>query len=259
MIARALIAAAMALAAPAADAAACRSVEHRERAFTVCEVDLSRHEARLALTASDGRPIGDFARLAAEIAARGEGPLLLATNGGMYHFDRSPVGHYVEDGEMRRGVVTSAGPGNFGMLPNGVLCLRPGRAAVIESRAYAAGAPDCAYATQSGPLLLIEGAVHPRFLPDSAYRNLRNGAGASPDGGTLHLAISDEPVTFHEMATLFRDVLGVRDALYLDGRVSRLHAEGRSDWGPTMGPILYVVPRADAAGADAAGADGGRG
>jgi uncharacterized protein YigE (DUF2233 family) len=237
---------------PALPAAAdiCRPVEHRERAFTVCTVDLSVADARLALTASDGRPVGDFRRLAAEVEARGEGPLLLATNAGMYHPDRSPVGHYVESGEMLRGVVTSAGPGNFGMLPNGVLCLAPGRAAVVESRAFAAAAPRCAHATQSGPMLLIDGAVHPRFIPDSTYRNVRNGAAASPDGRLLHLAISDEPVTFDELATLFRDVLGARDALYLDGAISRLHVDGRSDGGRMMGPILYVVPRAPPQGGD---------
>ena len=57
--------------------------------------------------------------------------------------------------------------------------------------------------------------------------------------------ISDEPVTFHEMATLYRDELGVRDALYFDGRVSRLYAPSinRNDPGRRMGPMVAVTLR----------------
>lgn len=225
------------LAVPAS--ALCEPVDHRDRAFTVCSADLTTHEARLHLTAPDGAPVGDFARLP------DRGSVVVAMNAGMYHPDRRPVGLYVEDGAQRAPVVTAAGPGNFGMIPNGVLCLQGERARVVESRRFAADPPTCDHATQSGPMLLSDGALHPRFIADSPYRNVRNGAGASPDGRVLHLVISDEPVTFHETATLFRDVLGVEDALYLDGSVSRLHAPalGRSDPGRAMGPILAVRER----------------
>ena len=63
------------------------------------------------------------------------------------------------------------------------------------------------------------------------------------DGSRLVMAISEEPVTFHEFGRFFRDALGLPQALYLDGNVSRLHAPslGRSDFGRAMGPILGVV------------------
>ena len=35
-------------------------------------------------------------------------------------------------------MITNAGPGNFGLLPNGVLCLRDGRADVIETLRFRA-------------------------------------------------------------------------------------------------------------------------
>ena len=226
---------------PAAAANGCRGVEHRGRSFTVCSADLSETRAAIRLRDGAGAAIGDFATLEATTAA----PIRFATNGGMYHADRDPVGLYVEDGKTLAPLVTSAGPGNFGMLPNGVLCLLEDRAAVIETRRFAADPHDCRHATQSGPMLVIDGALHPRFIPDSPYLKRRNGAGVSPDGRTLHLVVSDEPVSFHEMATLYRDVLGVRDALYLDGSVSRLHAPGigRSDPGRAMGPIVVVTDR----------------
>jgi uncharacterized protein YigE (DUF2233 family) len=94
-------------------------------------------------------------------------------------------------------------------------------------------------------MLVIDGALHPRFIPGSKSLNIRNGAGVAPDG-TLWLAISDLPVNFHDFARLFRDRLGTPNALYLDGRVSRLFARdlGRHDLGFPIGPILGIaVPR----------------
>jgi uncharacterized protein YigE (DUF2233 family) len=172
----------------------------------------------------------------------------LAMNAGMYHQDRRPVGLYVEDSAEAAPIVTREGPGNFGMLPNGVLCLGEGTAAVIESRRFAEDRPACRFATQSGPMLVIEGALHPRFIPGSDFLNVRNGAGVASDG-TLWLAISNEPVNFHDFARLFRDELGTPDALYLDGSVSRLYRRdtGRHDLGFPLGPIIGTAsPRIDA-------------
>ncbi|MCE8469485.1 phosphodiester glycosidase family protein, partial [Rhodovulum sulfidophilum] len=154
---------------------------------------------------------------------------------------------YVENGKQEMRAVAPAGPGNFGMLPNGVLCLEDGRAEVIETRAYLADPPDCRYATQSGPMLVIDGALHPRFLPDSTSRHVRNGVGVDA-AGRVHFAISDAPVSFHEFARLFRDVLETPNALYFDGKVSKLYAPalGRHDAGLPMGPIVgAVVPAGD--------------
>ena len=92
-------------------------------------------------------------------------------------------------------------------------------------------------------MLVIDGALHPRFLPDSTSRHIRNGVGTTADGGHAVFAISDSAVTFHEFGRLFRDGLGLPNALYLDGSVSRLYAPsiGRADAGFALGPILGVV------------------
>ncbi len=241
-----VLAALLALAWPAssADAAGCGGVAFDGVDFTVCTVDLAQEDLRLWLRDSDGAVWGEFARL--DEALRDEGRALgVAMNGGMYHPDRAPVGHYVEDGNEEMRVITTAGPGNFGMLPNGVLCIADDEVQIIESRAFASDPPACRYATQSGPLLVADGALHPRFIPDSESRRLRNGVGVSRDGRTVALAISDEPVSFDHFARLFRDALDMPDALYLDGSVSRLWAPGigRRDPGRTMGPILGTVVR----------------
>ncbi|WP_259918091.1 phosphodiester glycosidase family protein [Jannaschia sp. M317] len=229
------------LVASVAIAGACEQVLHDDRLFTICTADLSRQEVSLHLNGADGMPLGSFTALDQVV----EAPIAFAMNGGMYHPDRRPVGLYVEDGVKSKNIVLREGPGNFGLLPNGVFCIQADRADVIESRAFDAASPACDDATQSGPMLVIDGALHPRFLPDSTSFNLRNGVGASDDGRTVHFVISDSLVTFHDMGTLFRDVLGVTNALYLDGSVSRLYAPGidRHDGGRQMGPILAVTEK----------------
>jgi uncharacterized protein YigE (DUF2233 family) len=226
-------------AAPAA--AACRSVEHEGRGYAVCEARAG-DDLRVFLTAPDGAPYASFGRVAAAVAAAG-GRLVFAMNAGMYHEDRRPVGLLIEGGVERAPLVTARGPGNFGMLPNGVFCVTASGFAVIESRRFAETRPACRFATQSGPMLVIGGALHPRFLPDSDSRFVRNGVGVPADGSRAVFAISDRPVSFHEFARFFRDGLGLPDALYFDGQVSRLFAPelARDDWGFAMGPIVGLV------------------
>ena len=228
--------------ASAAAEAACETVGHEGLRHTVCEVRAGEGDLRLWLRDDRGEVFGGFDRLERHLAAEGR-RLVFAMHGGMFHPDRRPVGLYVESGESETRLVTSPGPGNFGMLPNGVFCIGEDRFAVVESRRFGESPPECRHATQSGPLLVMDGALHPRFLEDSTSRYIRNGVGVSPDGDRAWFAISDQPVTFHEFGRLFRDVLGTPDALYFDGNVSRLHAPalGRSDLGRTMGPIVGLT------------------
>ncbi len=210
--------------------------------FTWCEIDVTEADLRLWLRDEAGDVLGTFGRLKDALEREGQ-RLRLAMNGGMYHPDRDPVGLYIEEGQQLAPIVTSEGPGNFGLLPNGVFCLAGNRARVIESRAFAADPPDCRFATQSGPMLVIDGKLHPRFLPRSTSRHIRNGVGVRPGGREVVLAISDAPVTFHHFARFFRDRAGTPDALYLDGSISQLYAPGlgRRDGGRPMGPILGIT------------------
>ncbi|MEM6277124.1 MAG: phosphodiester glycosidase family protein [Pseudomonadota bacterium] len=222
------------LAAPV-DAAACDDVLFEGDRYTVCTVDLTQNTARLFWRDEEGEIYGNFDALPENV--------LIATNGGMYHEDRRPVGHYLENGEEVVAPITSDGPGNFGLLPNGVLCMNQGRAAIIESRTYTAQRPDCTYATQSGPMLVIDGALHPRFLEDSDSRKRRGGVGVSEDGQTLFIAVTANAVNFHAFGTLFRKGLGTPNALFTDGTITRLYdkASGRMDRGARMGPILAIL------------------
>lgn len=221
----------------------CETRNFEGKGYAVCSVPAAQEpNLRLWLNGPNGKILGDFSSIRGTLAA-GEA-LAFAMNAGMFHSDYSPVGLLVQDGTEVAPIVTAASKGNFGMLPNGVFCAggtRPFQ--VIESRAFASQRPDCRIASQSGPMLVIDGALHPRFLVDSDSRYIRNGVGTSPDGQTAMFVMSSRAVTFHEFGRFFRDELGVRDALYFDGSISRLYAPelGRADFGRRMGPIIGLV------------------
>lgn len=225
----------------------CSRTEYRDQRFTQCEISAT-DDLRLFLRNADGQIYGSFATVEDALAQDGK-TLAFAMNGGMYHADRMPVGLYVEEGVESARLVLSEGPGNFGLLPNGVFCVEDTRLTIIESRAFAVARPACRYATQSGPMLVIDGAYHPKFMENSDSRLIRNGVGVSADGQRAVFVISDSAVSLWEFARFFRDHLGLPQALYIDGRVSRLHAPGlgRSDWGLPLGPIVGKVVDADSA------------
>lgn len=228
------------LASPAAaqfSGVTCDTIDHLGASYTVCEV-LADQDLQLFLRDKNGDILGSFSAVE-EYEGRA---LLFAMNAGMYHDDRAPVGHYVEGGVEEMRVISSDGPGNFGLLPNGVFCIAD-TLRVYETLAFIDQAPDCIYATQSGPMLVIDGALHPRFIPNGTSKFIRNGVGTSADGSRAVFAISNEAVNFHDFATLFRDRIRLPNALYFDGKVSRIYAPeiGRSDFGWQLGPIIGVL------------------
>lgn len=209
--------------------------------YTICEVTAAQ-DLRLFHAGPDGA-LGSFSAVERMLEPQGL-RLDFAMNAGMYHRDLAPAGLYVEKGVQAAPLVTRAGPGNFGLVPNGVFCIGDALR-VVETLAFEASSPACRYATQSGPMLVIDGRLHPKFLPDSDSLNIRNGVGVTADGTRAVFAISNEAVNFYAFARLFRDGLGLPEALYFDGSISRLydHDSGRHDGGFPMGPMVGVVVR----------------
>lgn len=236
----------------AAQEGPCAARPFDDARFTVCTIDPATHDVVLYSTDEEGRAYGGFARIPQE---RDGAPLVFAMNAGMYRADLSPVGLHVEEGEEIRAINTRPGPGNFHMLPNGVFYMTGDRAGVATAEDFLARGITPDLATQSGPMLVIDGVLHPRFLEDSTSALLRNGVGVDAGGERVIFAISDQPVTFHRFARLFRDHLGLPQALYFDGNVSRLHAPGigRSDWGRPMGPVVGMVRTLEGAGEEGSG------
>ena len=234
-----LFALALLLAPVAVEAAECRDTTFEGASYSLCEV-VAGEDLRLFHSGPDGA-YGSFKNVDEALGAEGKA-LGFAMNAGMYHRDLAPVGLYVEDGVEVAPLITSDGPGNFGLLPNGVFCIGDSFR-VIESRAFKKTRPDCRYATQSGPMLVIDGKLHPKLLADSDSLYVRNGVGVSADGSRAVFAISNDAVNFHSFARFFRDELGLKDALYFDGNISRRYAPAlaRHDGGFPMGPIVGTV------------------
>ena len=218
----------------------CQKITHQGNDYTVCTVDPARSTIRLHDLDPQGKPYSTFRALKRKLWADGIF-MRIAVNGGMYQPDFSPVGLYVENGVEKQKINTNAGWGNFHLLPNGVFYILPGSAGVMESKAFAATGIKPLYATQSGPMLVIDGKIHPRFNPQSDSFKKRNGVGIAADGKVI-FAISEGEVRFYDFATLLRDRFGCRNALFLDGTISALHVPGwqRSDDAYPLGPIISV-------------------
>src|SRR6516162_10282727 len=213
-ISRAIVA--LALCAGAAPALACAPRTYDGVNFTVCSFDPRHDDIRLFWKGSDGKPYGAFSTLVDALKSSGL-RLVFAMNAGMFKDDQSPVGLYVEKGRKLHDADTRAGVTNFHMKPNGVFWIGDGVAGVTETGRYLASPPHSRYATQSGPMLVVD--------------------------GTILFAIADEPVTFDTFARFFRDGLGCKNALFLDGSVSSLYAPEleRDDQLTPIGPIVGVV------------------
>ncbi len=199
-------------------------------------------DIRLFLNGADGAPYRHFNFVNEALAAE-DATLVFAMNAGMYHEDRSPVGYYRENDVDFSAINANDGPGNFHLKPNGVFYVDANGAGVEETGAFiAAKREPPRFATQSGPMLVIENAIHPRFLSDSDSLKRRNGVGVTKDGDVIFV-LADSPVRLYDFATFFRDELMTPNALYLDGTISRLFAPslGRNDPGAAMGPIVGVV------------------
>jgi uncharacterized protein YigE (DUF2233 family) len=107
------------------------------------------------------------------------------------------------------------------MEPNGVFYLTDKNEAVVCQTSEFKLSDHIKYATQSGPMLVINGNIHPAFKQGSSNLNIRNGVGILPEG-KLIFAMSKNVINFYDFAKYFKN-LGCKNALYLDGFVSRTY------------------------------------
>jgi uncharacterized protein YigE (DUF2233 family) len=224
-----------------------RACEHRTfegSSFTVCAFDSRTQDLRLLWTDPRGKALRSFGRLANALGSDGA-RVRFAMNAGMFEQDGSPVGLYVENRVERHPLNTREADGNFYLKPNGVFSLSAANTVRIDvSDSFLVRSDRPLFATQSGPMLVIDGKLHPKITDDGPSKNIRNGVGLR-DAHTALFAISDDPVSFGKLARFFRDGLGCQDALYLDGKISSLWvpAEGRRIGGVNIGPMVVVLDK----------------
>lgn len=193
---------------------------HRETTYLVLRVDLKAARIRTFWKNSAGVPYGSLD----EAYRQTGGDLLAVTNAGIYSESHAPEGLHVEGGLTLSPLNLNGGEGNFYWKPNGVFYVADDGAGIVESEKF--NSPGVREATQSGPLLVIDGEVNKELKPDSRSLYVRNGIGVkSPE--EVYVVISEGEVNLFDFASVFKERLHCRDALYLDGCVSQMYLPAR--------------------------------
>lgn len=227
--------------APEAVASACKKAEFEGVEFTHCVADPAKHRITTALSPDGGQPYGS---LSAYAATADRTKVAFAMNGGAYGDDLRAIGYFVENGERLKLLNREEGNANFFLKPNGVFYGTDGQWRMRTADSFLRNVSDRPkFGMQSGPMLVIEGQLHPEIQPDGPSQAVRNGVGLGADG-SAHFVISEGPVSFGKIARFFKDRLGTPNALLLDSNVSALWdpATGRLDR-KRAGPLLVVMKK----------------
>ena len=215
------------------------TITHGGHSYRVVRVPAAAAgQLRLLWRDGNGTPVGDLTALERRIADGGD-RLVFATNAGIFDRTRSPLGLHVEDGKVLVELNRGDGPGNFYLKPNGVFFEADGQLRICETSEFTKVSGRVRFATQSGPLLLRAGREHAEFNPNSANRRVRSAVGVNAAGDAVFV-LSEGRVTFHELASCYRDRLQCPDALYLDGEISKFYAP-RYSWNDGAGEFAAVI------------------
>jgi len=222
----------------------CKSVTFDGAALTHCVADPSKHRIKTVLNNGSGSPYRSL-RAYADAVSNEDKSIAFAMNAGMFEKEGEPIGYYVEDKKRLVELDRDDGAGNFYMKPNGVFYGTGGKWRVTSTEWFFKTVRDRpAFGTQSGPLLVTGGKLHPEIADDGPSKAVRNGVGVDA-AGKAHFVLSETPVSFGLLARFYRDELKTDNALFLDGNVSALWdpATERLDVGAPIGPILVVTKR----------------
>jgi uncharacterized protein YigE (DUF2233 family) len=104
-------------------------------------------------------------------------PNIFITNACMWDSANNPIGLFVADGQTVHPLNLNDGNQlGFYLKPNGVLLFTDKDVQIVES-SQASSVSNVTLATQSGPMLVIDGSIHPKFDPKSKNKNYRCGVG----------------------------------------------------------------------------------
>ncbi len=229
------------LATAVAAVAGCEMIQAQNQRFTACSYGRDEVTLEVFNLNAEAEPYRYLSVLAQDLKSNGRN-LVFAMNAGMFDENQRPIGLYVEDGAQTKKLNRRGGGGNFHLKPNGVFYVKDGKPAVVETEAFAKSGVKPDFATQSGPMLVINGKIHPKFSPTGTSRKIRNGVGID-DRGKITFVISENAVTFWEFASLFKDDLKSSNALFFDGSVSSLYAPdvSRYDGFFPVGPMVGAI------------------
>ncbi|MEZ4884166.1 MAG: phosphodiester glycosidase family protein [Chitinophagales bacterium] len=206
-------------------------------------IDLQTDDIGFFLKDKNKKNIQSFHQLDLQLQQENK-KLLFATNGGMFTSAYEPVGLYIENGQVVQPINLKQESGNFFMQPNGIFYItKNGEAHIIPSKTFNDSLMrNMEFATQSGPMLLIDGKIHSKFGEESTNTNIRSGVGIIDDQ-TVVFAISNTEVNFYDFASFFQQKFGCQNALYLDGVISEMYLPelGRYDSVGKFGVMIAVT------------------
>lgn len=171
--------------------------------------------------------------------------LVFAMNGGMYNKDFSPQGLFIQNKKAFSKLDTLSGTGNFYLKPNGVFYITTDNVPFVCKTTDFVSNSNIKFATQSGPMLVINGQIHASLKEGSSNLNIRNGVGILPNNKVV-FAISKKEINFYDFAKYFQS-LGCKNALYLDGFVSRAYLPEKkwTQLDGNFGVIIGVTNKSD--------------
>lgn len=200
-------------------------------------VDLNAQNLQLYWKDEQGETLNSIQNLKSFLARKNQ-TLIFAMNGGMYKQDYTPEGLFILNKETLSPLNTATGYGNFYLKPNGVFYITTDNIPVVCKTTDFKDNGEIKYATQSGPMLIIDGAIHSAFKEGSSNLNIRNGVGILPDNKVL-FAMSKTEINFYDFARFFQKS-GCKHALYLDGFVSRMYLPEKN-WIQTDGRFGVLI------------------
>lgn len=221
------------------------TVKYNGVQFDVFAADLRKTVLRMHWKDATGAPYQNLGKMKTRLEGSGAEKMLFATNGGIYSTQATPEGLFVAKGAEQSPLNTKDGGGNFYLKPNGVFAVDENQKAyVVPTEEYLAlkNKTKIQYATQSGPLLRYDGVMHKAFNKGSANTNIRNGVGVM--SANAHIAvfvITRQECNLYTFSQLFQDELGCRDALYLDGVISRMYIDGSSKRKDLDGNFVSII------------------
>lgn len=219
------------------------SAQHRQ-SIVFYIADPETEDVRFYWRDSSNNIIGDLVNLVDMLKLKTGRDISMAMNGGMYNKDQSPQGLYIENGRVLSPIDTAiSGYGNFYMQPNGIFYITKDKRARVSTSKDFVLSNKVLYATQSGPMLVINGEMNDHFIKGSKNLNIRNGVGILSDGKIL-FAISKQEINFYDFADFFMQ-MGCASALYLDGYVSGMYLPSKNYIypGKKFGVMIAVTPK----------------
>ncbi len=192
-----------------------------DESVTALTVDAQTTNIEFFWKNEDGGNFGSLENLKKYAENKGK-RLRFAMNGGMYQADGKPLGLFIQNHLVVTPLNRRKAEGNFYLQPNGIFYLTDQKKAFVETTDNFQINENIRFATQSGPMLLIDGQINPLFTPNSANLNVRNGV-CVLENGQIIFAVSRREINFYDFAAFFKNA-GCRNALYLDGFVSRMYA-----------------------------------